>query len=93
MARMTEFVLGGEAFRLMAWHDDEKKQNFYSVKFIGNDKPMRYEELLDMVSRMHMDMDHMFYQWQDEKLDNQMVNMMERDWPKEEETEGSACRG
>ena len=93
MAKIHEFVLRGEEFLLSAYYDDDKRMPIYRVEMVDTDRPVSHEELLDMVSRMRRDMEQMFYQWGDGKLDNQMVNMMERDWSKENETGGKACRG
>ena len=85
MSKISEFVMQGEAFRLTAWHDEEKGQNFYRVAFPGNDQRMTYEELLDLVGRMRSDMRDMFYMWQDGRLDNDLVNQLEDEWRKPEE--------
>ena len=87
MSKISEFVMKGEAFRLTAWHGEEKGQNFYRVAFPGNDQWMTYEELLDLVERIRRDMRDMFYRWQDGRLDNDLVNQLEDEWRKPAETD------
>lgn len=87
MARLSEFVQAGEAFRLTAYRNEEGGRNVYMVEFTGNGKRMSYEELLVLVARMQDDMANMFFRWSDGGIDNDMVNRLEWDWRRTGSTE------